>query len=220
MNKLFEAKHYTKQLLKTALFQGVSSQVLGKWLSGSGAAVQAYAAGDLILSKGEKAHRLGILLRGRCECEREFSDGRMHMSSLGRNDMFGMVQLFGGEEGFVLNITAAEPCRILFITEEQMLELFRKEEKVLLNYLGYINSRIRFLNRRLDALSKDTVSGRLYSLLATEAEDGIYAVHSYTLLAETLCVSRATLYRALDTLCAEGKILRDKKKIIVLEETL
>lgn len=220
MKKLFEAKHYTNQLLKTVLFQGVRTDDLGEWLKGSGATVQAYDAGDRILSKGEKTHRLGILLRGRCECEREFPDGRMHMSSLGRNDMFGMVQLFGGEEGFVLNITAAEPCRILFITEAQMLNLFRKEEQVLLNYLGYINSRIRFLNRRLDALSKDTVSGKLYSLLATEAEDGVYAVQSYTLLAETLCVSRATLYRALDILCAEGKILRDKKKIIILEETL
>ena len=52
----------------------------------------------------------------------------------------------------------------------------------------------------------------------TEATDGVYLVNSYTELSEMLCLSRATMYRALDSLCVEGKIARDGKKIILLEE--
>ena len=52
-----------------------------------------------------------------------------------------------------------------------------------------------------------------------ESADGIVQIKSYTELAEALCLSRATLYRALDSLYADGKILREGKKIILLEDT-
>ena len=56
------------------------------------------------------------------------------------------------------------------------------------------------------------------STLKTTAKNGVCYVKNYTKLSESLCVSRATLYRALDVLEEEQKIRRNGKEITLLEE--
>ena len=86
------------------------------------------------------------------------------------------------------------------------------------NYLSYLNGRIRFLNKRLDAFSKNTVALRIMTFLTEESVGNVYTVKSYTKLSEALCVSRATLYRALDVLENEHKIKRNGKEIQLTED--
>ena len=145
-------------------------------------------------------------------------DGMMHMSTLSKNDLYGAASLFGGDVGYVTDIRCNERVRVLIINEEEMLSLLSEQKTVLRNYLVYLNERIRFLNKRLDAFSKNTVTAKLQTFFASEAKDGVYTVKNYTRLSEMLCLSRATLYRALDTLETAGKIKREGKNIILLEE--
>jgi CRP-like cAMP-binding protein len=109
--------------------------------------------------------------------------------------------------------------RVLIISEDELLSLLSQNTTVLKNYLRYLNERIRFLSKRLDAFSKNTVAAKLMTFLTSEAKDGVCSVRNYTKLSEMLCLSRATLYRALDALEASGKIKRDKKNIILMEES-
>ena len=53
---------------------------------------------------------------------------------------------------------------------------------------------------------------------ASESKEGVYYVKNYKKLSEMLCLSRATLYRALDALESSGKIKREGKQITILEE--
>ena len=142
----------------------------------------------------------------------------MHMSTLKRNDIFGAASLCGKDAAFVTDIRCNEKTRVLIIPEDEMLDLLSENRIVLKNYLCYLNGRIRFLNKRLDALSKNTVAARLMTFFTAEATDRVCTVKSYTKLAESLCVSRATLYRALDTLEEEHKIRRSGKAIQLMEE--
>lgn len=162
--------------------------------------------------------QLGIVLRGSADVIRASSNGRMHMSTLKRNDLFGAASLFGDEESYVTDIRCNEPVRVLLINEAEMLRLLSENANVLRNYLRYLNTRIRFLNRRLDAFSKNTVAARLYTYMTDEAVNGVYTVKNLTKLSDTLCVSRATLYRAIDALESSGQIRRNGKQIIITEE--
>ena len=99
-----------------------------------------------------------------------------------------------------------------------MLDLLSENKEILCNYLRYLNGRIRFLSNRLDAFSKNTVAAKILTYLSAESSDGKCRIKNYTKLSESLCVSRATLYRALDALETEGKIKRNGKEIILLEE--
>ena len=99
-----------------------------------------------------------------------------------------------------------------------MLNLLSENKTVLRNYLSYLNGRIRFLNTRLDAFSKNSVTARIMTYLVSEAKDGTVQIRNYTKLSESLCISRATLYRALDAMEEEHKIRRNGKEIQLLEE--
>ena len=218
MSTIYDAERYAGQIRDTMLFKGVSEPKIREWLQRANVSVQAFETGAYLFRRADTADRLGIILRGSADVSRISEDGLMHMSTLRKNDLFGAASLFGGELCYVTDIRCSEPVRALILPEETVLDLLSENRTVLLNYLRYLNSRIRFLNRRLDAFSKNTVSSKLLTFLSAEADGNVYTVKSYTRLSESLCLSRATLYRALDALEADGKIRREKKTITILEE--
>lgn len=219
MSTVLEAQRYAKQLCGTILFKGVAENDIRAWLNAANVTVAEYEIGEYLFQKTDTKERLGVLLRGSAEVNRESEDGMMHMSTLKRNDLFGAASLFGGDSVYVIDIRCRERARALLIGEEELIGLLSENRTVLRNYLSYLNGRIRFLNRRLDAFSKNSVAARIFSYLSGEAENGVVRVSSLTRLSESLCISRATLYRALDTLEEEHRIKRNGKEIILSEET-
>lgn len=218
MSTITDAERYAHQLNGTVLFRDVPEDRIRKWLYQSNVSIAEYDAGDYLYQKKDITNRIGILLRGCAEVNRESRDGMMHMSTLKRNDLFGAASICGKDAAFVTDIRAKERSRVLIIPEEEMLNLLSVNRTVLKNYLSYLNGRIRFLNARLDAFSKNSVAARIMTFFTAEANGGVYKVKSYTKLSESLCISRATLYRALDTLEEEHKIRRNGKEIELLEE--
>ena len=218
MSSISDAERYARQLSGTALFRGVQEDRIRAWLIRSNVSIAEYAPGEYLFRKSDTTDRIGILLRGSAEVNRESADGSMHMSILKRNDLFGAASICGGNETFVTDICCKERTRVLIIPEEEMLDLLSENRTVLRNYLCYLNGRIRFLNQRLDAFSKNTVAARIMMFITSEANGNRYAVKSYTKLSESLCISRATLYRALDALEKEHKIRRNGKEIVLMEE--
>ncbi len=209
-----------KRIVSCALFRNISLEEIERLLSESDVSVLTFDAGSYLMRRASTHHRLGILLKGQAVVERKTDGGLMHMSRLRESDLFGAASVFCEDETYVVDIRCVTPCRVVFWNEAAILRWCQQNESVLKNYLRYLTTRIRFLNRRLDALSKNSVPGKLMSYFSSESQEGVLTVKSYTELADTLCLSRATLYRALDTLCAEGRILRDGKKIILLEESI
>ena len=209
---------YLRSIMNSKLFKGCESSDVLSMLSKKGVSFISFKAGEYIMRAQSDQHLFGILLKGNAVVERKSEDGLMHMSRLSPCDLFGAASVFSDETRYVVDIRCISDCRVISITEDQLVEWFQENAAVMKNYLRYLNNRIRFLNRRLDALSKNNVSSKLMSHFITEATDGVYLVNSYTELSEMLCLSRATMYRALDSLCVEGKIARDGKKIILLEE--
>ena len=218
LDTILNSERYARQLTKTALFAGVPERQIRELLHMSSASVEEFRTGDLLFSKSDTDGRLGVILRGTADVSRMSSDGMMHMSTLKKNDLFGAASLFGGEETFVTDIRCNEPVRVLIIREADMLKLLSENTVILVNYLRYLNGRIRFLNKRLDAFSKNTVAAKLMSYFANESVHGVCTVKNYTKLSDALCVSRATLYRALDALESSGQIRRNGKEITIMEE--
>lgn len=218
MSGIYQAERYARQLSETALFYGAAVDWIRIWLSGANAIIREYEAGEFLFRKTDTTLHLGILLRGAAEVNRVSKDGLMHMRILRKNDLYGAASLFGGEAAFVTDIKCLEKTRVLLLTEDQMLDLFTQNKTILCNYLQYLNGRIRFLSKRLDAFSKNTVTAKVMTYLSGESSENVCRIKNYTKLSESLCVSRATLYRALDVLESDGKIKRNGKEITILEE--
>lgn len=218
MSSVYDVERYARQLSDTILFRGVTVDWIRNWLSQSNSVIREYEACSYLFHKSDTADHLGIILRGSADVNRVSHDGRMHMSILKKNDLYGAASLFGGKHAFGIDIKCIEKTRVLIISADEMLDLLSENRTILNNYLHYLNGRIRFLSKRLDAFSKNTVSAKIMTFLSSEATGGICRIKNYTKLSESLCVSRATLYRALETLESEGKIKRNGKEITLLEE--
>lgn len=201
------------------LFSGCTREEIRSLLNDPSLTVESCPQGAYLMQRDSDRHFLGILQKGTAVVERRAEDGLMHMSRLQEGDLFGAASVFCANENYVVDIRCITDCSVLLLKEDALLNWFRLNENILRNYLGYLTKRIRFLNQRLDALSKYNVPSKLMTFFLAESADGIVQIKSYTELAEALCLSRATLYRALDSLCADGKILREGKKIILLEDT-
>lgn len=218
MSTIYDAERYARQLSRTVLFRDVPEDRIRAWLIRENVSIAEYQAGQYLFQKSDTSARIGILLLGSAEVNRESCDGMMHMSTLKRYDLFGAASICGKDEAFVTDIRCKERTRVLLIPEEEMLNLLSEDRTVLRNYLCYLNGRIRFLNKRLDAFSKNSVAARVMTFFTAEANGNTYTVNSFTKLSESLCISRATLYRALDTLEEEHKIRRNGKEIELTEE--
>ncbi len=86
------------------------------------------------------------------------------------------------------------------------------------SYIAYLSGRIRFLTRKIDALTAGSTERKLARFLLSRAGEGLDEVAcSSAGLAKRLGVSRASLYRAYDALSARGLIRREGKRIRLLD---
>ncbi len=211
-------KRYLVSLKSSDLFSDFSPEEVGELLELSEYSVETHSSGELLMQKDSSEHILGIMLRGTAAVKRIQGTGQMHMSRLSEGDLFGAASLFCEESDYVVDIRCTTDCRTVLISEKQLVKWMQDDPRILKNYLRYLTGRIRFLNQRLDALTETSVCSRIMTYLENIARDGDCCIKNCQELAEALCLSRATLYRALDTLCKEGKIIRKGKQIILMEE--
>lgn len=204
---------------KTFLFTGIPPEQTAALLNTDGVIVAHYESGERIRSRDDAESYLGILLYGEAAVEKRSGDSRMLMSVLSAGDLFGAAGMFGATGDYVADIVAAKSAWVLHIPEAALIRMLRADFRIVENYLRYLTARIRFLSGRIDGLAQPNVADRVYAYLADNAANGVFSPdYPLTALADALCVSRATLYRALDALSEQGKIRRDRKTIALLEE--
>jgi len=86
------------------------------------------------------------------------------------------------------------------------------------NYIAFLSSKIRYLNRKIAELSMHGADARLLGYMKAHAgERGeVDMPKSMSLLASTLGIGRSSLYRALEKLEADGYISK-KENIWILK---
>ncbi len=213
-------KREWEMIERTFLFRGLPLDALEKVLTGSKAQLIEYAAGEVILSPRVFTPLLGILLEGKATVYKEApAGGGMLMSILEPGAMFGAAALFRGGSGpYPTQVRAAVASRAIVILEEDLKAMFAADFRLTDNYLQYLTGRIDFLTGRIESFLCPTVEERLLLFLsgASDANGEVKLAYSYTALAQALSVGRASLYRALDALEAQGRIKRGSGRYIQL----
>ncbi len=200
---------YAKLVSGTFLFSGIPEEDIRELLTNACLRVDHYEKDQIIFDRENKNRALGIVLYGSCVVTKEGENGRMPMSVLRQADLFGAASLFHNEEEYVARVTANESTWVLLICEDALRHMMRTDFRVTENYLRYLTARIRFLSNRLDGFLPQSVEERVLNHIVTHAKNGLYESEwSVGALAETLRISRTTLYRAMDKLVSEGKIER------------
>jgi CRP-like cAMP-binding protein len=205
------------------LFSPCPEQVKRFALSHPLCKVRRFRRGETIYCADSFERSLGILVSGRCRVTKPAPDGKeIIMSALKPGDVFGAAALFTKEGDYVTSVRAASAVEVLFLGEELVRELLKRDFALCERYLSYLCGRIRFLNKRIEAFTGGSAEQRLLSyVIGAAREEGgrkITPVVSATRLAKALDIGRASLYRAMDALVEQGKIAREGKRLVLLQD--
>lgn len=199
------------------IFKGVSHSALNRYLAKDSIMTKAYEAGTTVHSSESGAIRIGIVLSGSARVYTANSE-RTLLRTMGKGNMFGIANLYAGEEPFPSVIEAAEPCRVLWIDCDAFRALIEENKTALRNYLAFQSRKIVYLNRKIMTFTAGSAEKKLALFLEENQVDGVVSLPcSMSRLAELLCMGRASLYRAIDRLEELGIIEKQEKILRILE---
>jgi CRP-like cAMP-binding protein len=213
------ANKFTKQQLQlvasTFLFRNVDEVVVERLISDAHCIQQSYQKGAVIYDETHFMHCMGILLSGAVQVAKRTCDGKkLIMSRLTPGECFGAAAMFQRRNRYATILTAEKPTNVLFVPEELIVWSMRRDPVITENYIAYLSDRIWFLNTKISALTAGSAEQRLAVFLLEQGS----VSSSMTDLSPQLNVGRASLYRALDVLEANGYIRKGSKSIEVMNE--
>ena len=169
--------------------------------------IEAFKGGTVLSQHGGA---LGILLKGKITVSALREGKKLVLNRHEQGAVFGFSSLFAREQApFCTRLEAKGQTEILWIGQELILELMKKESTVAQNIISHQASKIRFLNGKILSLTRPGAEERLYRylLLQERDEEGILrASLSMSEVALRLNISRASAYRAMEKLIEDGKI--------------
>ena len=199
-------------LAQTFLFRNLSPAELTDALARPECVRGSYEKGDMIYAPHTFERNLGVLLSGMVEVTK----GELIVSVLREGELFGAAALFNDEADYATTLTARTPCRAVFFPQPLMAGLMELHPALTMAYVRYLSGRIRFLNGKIESLIAGSAERKLEQYLLARMEgDRAVLDCPVTALARRLNMSRASLYRAFETLEDTGVIRRDGKSIFL-----
>lgn len=212
-NKLYNA------ISSCFLFEGTD---INELFTNITADIQSFDRGDVILEPENCQPNLAIILEGKaevfnCSCEHNTS-----LNVIPAGGVFGAAALFGGNRNYFTTVKAKTKCTLLFLSEETVVALIKKDFTVSLNYIRFLTSRIGYLNSLINSYTAGSAENRLacYLISKSKNENEFFLSLSYSSLANLLGIGRTSLYRALDLFEKNGIIVRDKNRITIINRDL
>ena len=192
------------------LLRGSSEIFLLEVSAAPGAELSRFGAGQEVYSPQKFRRCLGVLLDGQLQVTK----GTLTVSCLEPGELFGAAALYSDAPEFATTITARRPSRCLLLDQGLVDTLLAGHAHIRENYLRYLTGRIRFLSGRIQSLAQSGAEGKLARYLLANGRSGSLTCPA-TDLAHRLGISRASLYRAFETLEASGLIVREGKTISI-----
>ena len=165
--------HYTV-LRRTSLFRSMSDADLDVLMGCFSPHIRRYRRGELLLMAGYETRELGIVLEGEITAAKPMPDGSdVVMTHMGPGGVFADV-LAGGRSKSPVTVTAALPCRVLYLPCEALLRpcgaMHSAHLQLLHNWLDTISSKYFALDRRLELLCCKSLRGRICLWLLEQRE--------------------------------------------------
>ncbi len=178
-----------------------------------------FKKGEPIYSRKRFFGALGFIVCGSVKAVTN-NDRRLVMKELCGGNCFGAAAVFGGGDTYVSTLTAQSDTEVCFIPESLLILLFKEYPQTAVNYITFLSDKIRFLNEKLSVISCSDAEDTVLNYLKLSANENGYAEIpvSMTELSKMLGLSRASLYRSIDALEANGNIKRENNGIKVIKK--
>lgn len=209
-------------LEKCSLFNGVSAADIRNALEGTPHHIQCYDKDETIFRLMEPANRIAIILEGRVEAQKSFTNGsQVNVSVRQPGELIGPAAAFAKSHTYPCDIVALTPVTVMMFKREDLLSLMQKNSAILENFMTEIASATYMLQQRLELLSYSGIAQKaaFWLLMQVRQTDNkkIRIPGSVSKWAMIMNVSRPSLHRELKKLEEEKIIRLDSPVIEVLD---
>lgn len=176
------------------------------------------AAGEQITAPGRW---IGLIVSGRVRIYSTDSTRQVMLRAMTAGDMLGIAQFFSQVEAPISRAVAHSETQLLILTADAVQHLLDASPRFRDNCLAFLAGRIAFLNRKITTFTGGSAERRLAHYLDTVAADNdcFLCPVSLSAMADTLDISRASLYRAFQTLEQDGFLIRTGKRFCLRRRT-
>lgn len=210
-------------LTNNPLFRGITPERLSADLEAISFHARSYKKGEILARQGDVCNRLVILTKGSVRGEMIDYSGRLvKVEDIASPRALAPLFLFGEEHRFPVEVTANEPTEVIELPKSSVLNLFRKNEQFLENYMNLSANYARTLSDKLFFMSFKTIRQKLASYLLRlhkqQQQLHITLDRSQQELSDYFGVSRPSLARELAHMQEDGLLIAERKHITILQK--
>ena len=217
----------TALLLRTPLFRGIPQEALPALLEGLGARKRRCGRGEVVLRRGERADRLGLVLSGTLHIVKEDFWGSRTIVGLARSgEVFAEAYACAPDELLLVDVVASEACEVLFLDAKRILtqctNACEHHSRIIRNLVRTLAQKNLALSRRSLHTGPRTIRARLLSYLGEQAQRA--GSRSFTIpfdrqqLADYLNVERSALSNELSKMQRDGLLTCRRSSFCLLCE--
>ena len=219
----------TRKLQKSMLFRGMTETEISNALQVLEAHEKRYEKGETLLTAGTITERMGLVLEGSVTIEsNDVWGNRTIISHAGKGQVFAETYALLENEPMLVDVTASEDCRILFLRSGRIQSLKSSLEpwtlKYVTNLLTISMHKNLILSGRSFHTAPKTIRGRVMAYLNSVS----LQKHSWEFdipfdrqqLADYLNLERSALSKELGKMQRDGLISCRKNHFIILQTGL
>jgi len=151
---------------------------------------------QVIVLEGDECSFVGLILSGMVEVKKSSVSGKEYtITTLSQGDTFGEAVIFSSANTFPATIVSKTKTEVIFIPKHAIIEMCKKNEKFLHNFLNLLSDRILLLNTKLKENTLSTLRQKICNFLIEEYKKQ-----------KTFNVQRSSLSRELIKMKEEGLI--------------
>ena len=208
---------YFDDLERHPIFFETDRSLLKKHLDNSNILLVHFSTDEIIYSSSACERKVGFLLEGKALVQTGASD-HILLNTVGKGELFGIANLYAEDEPFPTEITAAQPSDVLFFKDHAFRDWLEYDPQATVNFLRFQSKKILYLNRKIMTFTAGSAEKKLASFILDHERDGIFSPPCSMIdLASMLGMGRASLYRAMDQLIAQGWIEKKDKSFIITD---
>lgn len=215
-------KEELKVLKSFSIFQGVGEEFIEKIIEEKKYKIVNYNKGDIIAIEDSMCLRIGIVLNGNIEIQRIYESGRsLTIQRFMEGSTFGEATVFSKVNTYPATIIASTKARIMFIRNEDVIELCSIEKKFLENFISLLSEKIFMLNNKVKTISFCSIRQKIANFILEQVKiqnsERIKLNINKKELSEYLGIQRPSLSRELINMQEDGIIKCNKNEFHILD---
>lgn len=219
-------ERYEKVLSSCALFDGMSPEDIRAVLACLGARMRRYGRGETILSEGDPANLLGIVLSGGVQIVRvDYYGARSIVGTAETGHLFGETFVYAGVKMMPVSVVAACESEVLLIDAQRISSPCEKScgfhNRLIFNLLHVLAAKNLMFTRKNEITSQKGTRAKLLAYLMQEAKRQRSSTFSIPFdrqaLSDYLNVDRSGLSAEIGRLRREGVIECTKNRFTLIK---